>query len=235
MKIENVKFYYESKSKNKKIIMSMIIKRDTYYTLHVYNYLFTFSYLFIYIVSYLFHIPNLPHVPKKKKKIKPRTSTLHAYTILFKSKHHKDSYTHTSLKYTMETYIIQLVKKAKTFHPRPTFFPSADIHPTLISFFKNNKVQASFRRARERERELPSLREFIVSVRLGSAYLARYRRDTRSKWTKEELQERSYPLEEAGSLVVVPCDNRLSICGCLEREPNNLTSARHAPATKPIR
>lgn len=68
MKIENVKFYYESKSKNKKIIMSMIIKRDTYYTLHIYNYLFTFSYLFIYIVSYLFHIPNLPHVPKKKKK-----------------------------------------------------------------------------------------------------------------------------------------------------------------------
>lgn len=68
MKIENVKFYYESKSKNKKIIMSMIIKRDTYCTLHVYNYLFTFSYLFIYIVSYLFHIPNLPHVPKKKKK-----------------------------------------------------------------------------------------------------------------------------------------------------------------------
>lgn len=169
MKIENVKFYYESKSKNKKIIMSMIIKRDTYYTLHVYNYLFTFSYLFIYIVSYLFHIPNLPHVPKKKKKIKPRTSTLHAYTILFKSKHHKDSYTHTSLKYTMETYIIQLVKKAKTFHPRPTFFPSADIHPTLISFFKNNKVQASFRRARERERESYPLSESLSSRRVWEA------------------------------------------------------------------
>lgn len=167
MKIENVKFYYESKSKNKKIIMSMIIKRDTYYTLHVYNYLFTFSYLFIYIVSYLFHIPNLPHVPKKKKKIKPRTSTLHVYTILFKSKHHKDSYTHTSLKYTMETYIIQLVKKAKTFHPHPTFFPSADIHPTLISFFKNNKVQASFRRARERERERATLSQRVY--RLGAS------------------------------------------------------------------
>lgn len=146
--------------------MSIIIKRDTYYYTF-YNYLFTFSiYLFIYTVSYLFHIPNLPPIPKKKKKrIKPaKSSTLHAYTMLFKSKHHKDSYTHTSLKYTMEIYIIQLVKKAKTFHPRPTFFPSANIHPTLISFFKNNKVQASFQRAREKERERK--RELLFSQRV---------------------------------------------------------------------
>lgn len=92
----------------------MIIKREIYiihYTF--YNYLLTFIiHLFIYTVT------HLPRIPEKKRIKAARTPTLPFHTMLFKSKHHKDSYAHISLKYTMETYIIQLVKKAKTFHPR---------------------------------------------------------------------------------------------------------------------